>query len=425
MKNLVGHTIAEKILSSHSITGKDVKPGDIIKAKIDLIMILILAASVILKFGSLRPARMRKVFDPDKIIINLCHYTPATSERLATGHKLFREFAKKYGIKYFYDIKAGISQQVLPEKGHIRPRMLIVAGDSHTPTWGAFNTASCGIGNIDLLYSMVKGELWFRIPKCIKFIITGKLPKYVMSKDNVLKIAGDYSSGVAIYESIEYSGKTMEDLSIASRMTMSNFGAELGAKFAICEPDQKLVNWLKRRTSEPFELIKADSDANYERIIEMNVSDLESQVACPHSVDNVKPVTKVVGTKINQAYLGSCSNGRYEDFEIAAKILKGNKVHTDTWLIVSPASQEIWLQLAKSDIIEIFIDAGAIICNSSCGACFGGHQGILAAGERCITTTPRNFRGRMGSIDSEVYLGSPATVAAAAIAGEIVDPREF
>jgi homoaconitate hydratase family protein len=425
VKKLAGQTIAEKILSNHSVSGDEVKPGDIIKAKIDLIMILILAAGAILKFGSLRPAKMRKVFDPEKIIINLCHYNPATNERIAMGHKLFREFVNKYGIKYFYDIKAGISQQVLPEKGHIRPGMLIVAGDSHTPTWGAFNTASCGIGNTDLLYSMVKGELWFKVPKSIKIIISGKLPEYVMSKDIVLKIAGEFSSGVAIYNSIEYSGKTTEDLTIASRMTMSNFGAELGAKFAIFEPDQKLVSWVKSRTSKPFELVKADSDANYKKIIEMDISDLEPQIACPHSVDNVKPISEVKGIKIDQAYLGSCSNGRYEDFEIAAKILDGNKVHPDTRLIVSPASQEIWLQLAKSDIVDTFINAGAIICNSSCGACFGGHQGILAAGERCITTTPRNFRGRMGSIDSEVYLGSPATVTAAAIAGQIVDPREY
>ena len=422
---MVGKTIAEKILTNHSLSQNDVKPGDIINAKVDLIMALVLAANVILNFRKIRPASMRKVFDPNKVILNLCHYVPAPNEKMATAHKLFREFAKAQDIKYFYDIKAGVSQQVLPEKGHIKPGMLIVAGDSHTTTWGAFNAASCGIGNTDLLYALVKGELWFRVPESVRFNITGKLQQNVMSKDIVLKIAGDYTSEVATYKSIEFSGKTIEDLSIGSRMSMSNFGVELGAKFAFGVPDQKLANWVKERTSEPFELVKADADASYEKIYEMDVSTLEPQVACPHSVDNVKPVGKMAGTKIHQAYLGSCSNGRIEDFKIAAEIIKGRRIHPDVRMIVNPASQEEWLKLAKSDVSETLIKAGAVITNPNCGACFGGHQGILAPGERCITTTPRNFQGRMGSVSSEVYLASPATVAASAIEGEITNPLNF
>ena len=422
---MVGKTIAEKILTNHSLSQNDVKPGDIINAKVDLIMALVLAANVILNFRKIRPASMRKVFDPNKVILNLCHYVPAPNEKMATAHKLFREFAKAQDIKYFYDIKAGVSQQVLPEKGHIKPGMLIVAGDSHTTTWGAFNAASCGIGNTDLLYALVKGELWFRVPESVRFNITGKLQQNVMSKDIVLKIAGDYTSEVATYKSIEFSGKTIEDLSIGSRMSMSNFGVELGAKFAFGVPDQKLANWVKERTSEPFELVKADADASYEKIYEMDVSTLEPQVACPHSVDNVKPVGKMAGTKIHQAYLGSCSNGRIEDFEIAAEIIKGRRIHPDVRMIVNPASQEEWLKLAKSDVSETLIKAGAVITNPNCGACFGGHQGILAPSERCITTTPRNFQGRMGSVSSEVYLASPATVAASAIEGEITNPLNF
>ena len=422
---MVGKTIAEKILTNHSLSQNDVKPGDIINAKVDLIMALVLAANVILNFRKIRPASMRKVFDPNKVILNLCHYVPAPNEKMATAHKLFREFAKAQVIKYFYDIKAGVSQQVLPEKGHIRPGMLIVAGDSHTTTWGAFNAASCGIGNTDLFYALVKGELWFRVPESVRFNITGKLQQNVMSKDLVLKIAGDYTSEVATYKSIEFSGKTIEDLSIGSRMSMSNFGVELGAKFAFGVPDQKLANWVKERTSEPFELVKADADASYEKIYEIDVSTLEPQVACPHSVDNVKPVGKMAGTKIHQAYLGSCSNGRIEDFKIAAEIIKGRRIHPDVRMIVNPASQEEWLKLAKSDVSETLIKAGAVITNPNCGACFGGHQGILAPGERCITTTPRNFQGRMGSVSSEVYLASPATVAASAIEGEITNPLNF
>ena len=246
-----------------------------------------------------------------------------------------------------------------------------------------------------------------------------------MSKDIILKIAGDYTAEVATYKSIEYTGKTMEDLSIASRITMSNFSLELGAKFAFGVPDQKVVDWVKARTDKPFELVKPDSDAVYEKTYEMDVSDLEPQIACPHTVDNVKPVTEVQGTKIHQAFLGSCTNGRFEDIEIAAKILEGNKVHNDVRMIVTPASQEIWLKIAKTGVAETLINAEALICNPNCGACFGAHQGMLAPGENCISSSNRNFKGRMGSESAGIYLGSPATVAASAIKGVITDAREF
>lgn len=417
-------TIAEKILASHS-DNESVKPGDFITAKIDLIMSHIGTAKVALDFEKIRPGKLRKVFDPDKIVVVLDHYTPAPSERWASAHQLIRNFVKKQGIKNFYDEKWGICHQVLPEKGLVRPGMLIVGGDSHTTTYGAFNAASCGLGNTDLLYAYVKGQLWFRVPSTIKFNINGELPHHVMSKDIVLKIAGDYTAEVATYKSIEYTGKTMEDLSISSRMTMSNFSLELGAKFAFGMPDQKVVDWVKERTDVPFELVQPDNDAVYEKEYEMDVTDLEPQVACPHTVDNVKPVTQVQGTKIHQAFLGSCTNGRYEDMEIAAKILEGNKIHEDIRMIVTPASQEVWLQIAKSGIAEALINAGALICNPNCGACFGAHQGMLAAGEFCISTSNRNFVGRMGSENAGIYLASPATVAASAIKGVITDPRDF
>jgi len=418
-------TIAEKILASHSLSGTDIKPDDIINAKLDLIMSHIGTGKVVIDFNKIRPSKKRKVFDPNKIVVLFDHYNPAPTERWAAVHDLIRKFVKKQGIKNFYDIKAGICHQVLPEKGHTRPGMLIVGGDSHTTTYGAFNAASCGIGNTDLFYAYVKGELWFRVPYTIKFNINGKLPYNVMSKDIIIKIAGDYTAEVASYKSIEFTGTTMENLSIASRMTMSNMALELGAKFAFGVPDQKVVDWVKERTSEPFELVKPDPDAVYKKIYEMDVNDLEPQISCPHTVDNVKPISKVEGTKINQAFLGSCTNGRYEDLEIAAKILEGKKIHDDVRMIVTPASMEIWLKAAKSGIAETLINAGAIITNPCCGACFGALGGILAPSEKCISSSNRNFQGRMGSAASKVYLGSPATVAASAIKGEITDPREF
>ncbi|MHA1143387.1 MAG: 3-isopropylmalate dehydratase large subunit [Candidatus Helarchaeota archaeon] len=419
----LGKTIAEKILESHS--GQDAKPGDFITAKLDLIMSHIGTAKVALDFSKIRPARMRKVFDPNKIAVIFDHYVPAPSEKWAFAHTLIRKFVKKQGIKNFFDIKAGICHQVLPEKGLVRPGMLVIGGDSHTTTYGALNCASCGVGNTDLFYAYVKGELWFRVPESIKFNINGKLPHNVMSKDIIIKIAGDHTAEVATYRSIEFTGKTMEDISISSRITMSNFSLELGAKFAFGVPDQKVVDWVKQRTNEPFELVKPDPDASYEKVYEYDVSDLEPHVSCPHTVDNVKPISEVAGTKIQQAFLGSCTNGRLEDLEVAAKILEGKQIHEDVRMIVTPASQEVWLAAAKSGISETLINAGAIICNPNCGACFGAHQGMLASGEACISSSNRNFIGRMGSEGAFIYLGSPATVAASALKGELTDPRNF
>ncbi|MHA1379254.1 MAG: 3-isopropylmalate dehydratase large subunit [Candidatus Helarchaeota archaeon] len=417
-------TIAEKILAAHC--NKDtVKPGDFITAKIDLVMSHIGTAKVAVDFGKIRPSKLRKVFDPEKIVVIFDHYVPPPNEKWATAQSLIRNFVKKQKIKNFYDMKAGICHQVLPEKGHVRPGMLIVGGDSHTTTYGALNAASCGLGNTDLFYAYVKGELWFRVPRTIKFKINGKLPYNVMSKDIILKIAGDYTAEVATYKSIEFTGKTMEDLSIASRISMSNFSLELGAKFAFGVPDQKVVDWVKQRTNVPFELIKPDNDAEYKKIYEMDVSDLEPQIACPHTVDNVKPISEVKGTKIHQAFLGSCTNGRFEDIEIAAKIIDGKKIHEDVRMIVTPASQEVWLKIAKTGVAETLVNAGAIICNPNCGACFGAHQGMLAPGENCISSSNRNFKGRMGSENAGIYLASPASVAASAIKGVITDPRDF
>ena len=419
-----GKTIAEKILLAHNISEYEVRPGNIINAKIDLIMSHFGTAKVSLDFNKINPQK-RIVFDPNKIVVLFDHYNPAPNERWAAIHDMIRKFVRKQGITNFYDIKEGICHQVLPEKGHVRPGMLIIGGDSHTTTYGAFNAASCGVGNTDLFYAYIKGELWFKVPHTIKFNVSGKLSHNIMSKDIILKIAGDYTAEVASYKSIEFTGSTMEDLSISSRMTMSNFSLELGAKFAFGVPDQKVVDWLINRTKEPFKLVKPDNDAIYEKVYKMDVSDLEPQVSCPHTIDNVKSISEIQGTRIDQAFLGSCTNGRYEDLEVAAKILEGKEIHKDVRMIVTPASKRVWLEAAKSGISEVLLNAGAIITNPNCGACFGGHGGMLASGETCISSSNRNFQGRMGSINSEIYLGSPATVAASALKGELTDPRSF
>ncbi|MHA1264631.1 MAG: 3-isopropylmalate dehydratase large subunit [Candidatus Helarchaeota archaeon] len=419
-------TIAEKILARAA--GKsEVTPGEYLIAKIDLLMAHIAAARIAMRFDAF-PAKVRKVFDPEKIVLLEDHYAPAPAEFWADAQRMIRKFAWKQGIKYFYDIKAGICHQVLPEKGHVRPGMLIVGTDSHTTTYGAYNAAGTGIGDTDGTVAAALGELWFKVPETIRIVLNGTLPKYVMSKDIILKIAGDYKADVACYKSIEFIGKAADDMTISSRATMSNFSMELGAKFAFGPPDSKIIDFLKGRTETPItkdDLVTSDENATIIRTIELDVSDLEPQVACPHTIDNVKPISELKDVPVDQAFIGSCTNGRLEDLKVAAEILKGRKVNKKTRLLIIPATQEIYLNAIKEGILETLINAEAIICNPNCGPCFGAHMGMLAANENCISASNRNFKGRMGSELAGIYLASPAVVAASAITGVITDPREI
>jgi 3-isopropylmalate/(R)-2-methylmalate dehydratase large subunit len=415
-------TIAEKILASHS-SRETVHPGEFVQANIDIAMGHIALARVAANFLGF-PREIRKIWDPNKVVALEDHYAPPPSERWAMVQKLIRDFAKEQNIKNFYDIKAGICHQVLPEKGHVLPGTIVVGTDSHTTTYGAYNAAGTGIGYTEMTWVFIKGNLWFRVPETLKFDINGKLQKGVMSKDVLLSIAGTYRADVAQYKSVEFSGKTVENMSLASRTVLSNMGLEIGAKFAFTTPDRKILDFLKGRTKEKVELVKADEDAKYEKVYEMDVTNLEPQVACPHTVDNVKPISQVEGTPVHQAFLGSCTNGRLEDMRIAAEILKGQKVHRDCRMIVIPASWEVYKDAMNKGYIETLIDAEAIICNSNCGPCFGSHMGMLCGGEKCISSSNRNFRGRMGSENAEVYLASPATVAASALNAKITDPRK-
>ena len=414
-------TISEKILARSSDKNK-VEPGEIIDAKVDMAMSHDNAALVSKVFNEIG---VKNVWNPSKIVIILDHRVPANNIKAAEAHKRIREFIKKQGIKHFYEAGEGICHQVMIEKGHARPGMLVVGTDSHTTTYGAIGAFSTGIGATEMAAVWATGKLWLKVPETIKININGALPNLVTSKDIILHIIGKIKSDGANYKAIEFYGETIDKMSVESRLTISNQSMEAGAKAAIIPPDSKTIEYVKSRTKEGFDIVKADNDANYEEILDFDVSSLEPMVACPHTVDNVKPVREVAGLEINQAVLGSCTNGRLEDLELAAKIIDGKNVHKNVRMIVVPASREIYLKAIEKEIIQKFVKAGAMVINPGCGPCLGAHQGILASGERAITSTNRNFKGRMGSPDSEIYLASPATVVASAIKGEITDPRDL
>jgi len=412
-------TIAEKILAKAS--GKEtVSPGEIVMAQVDVAMSHE-NADVVLR--SFRDIGVREVWDSTKIVILFDHRIPAESEKTAITHKRLREFVREQGIKYFYDLKEGICHQILPEFGHCRPGEVLVGTDSHTTTHGAFGTFATGIGATEMAGVWATGELWLRVPESIKIRVSGSFRDYVSAKDLILSIIGHLGADGANYQAVEFHGETIRSLSIASRMVLSNLSMEMGAKVAFVMPDEKTVSYVKGTTDKIFEVIQPDENAQYVHELDIDVTDLESQIACPHSVDNVKNVRDVEGIKIHQALIGSCTNGRLEDLATAAQILEGNRVHPDVRLLIIPASKRIYLEAIKKGYIETFVKAGGIILNPGCGPCLGAHQGLLAPEEVCVATTNRNFKGRMGSPESFIYLASPATVAFSAIRGEIATPK--
>jgi 3-isopropylmalate/(R)-2-methylmalate dehydratase large subunit len=415
----MGMTLAEKILARAS-GRSSVRAGDYVVAEIDLAMIHEGMRGV---YPILKEAGIKKIWAPDKVVSLIDHWVPAPTVEAAVHHQTVRKAVEEYGIRHAYGEKAGICHQVLPEKGHVVPGDLIVGTDSHTVTYGAFGAAATGIGYSEMAYVLATGKLWFRVPETIQFKMEGNLASGVMSKDLLLYIAGRYSAEFAQYKAIEFNGSTARQMSIDSRMTMSNMSVELGAKFGFFEPDEKVADFLRGRAKKPYSPIRPDPDAIHESVHRVDASTLEPQVAFPHNIDNVRPISRAGRVKIDQAFIGSCTNGRIEDLRIAAQILKGRKVHPQVRLIVVPASWEVYREALQEGILEIFVDAGALICNSTCGPCFGGHMGLLAPGEKCVASINRNFQGRMGSPESEVFLGSPATVAASAVEGIIADPR--
>ena len=418
-------TMAEKILAKAS-SKNNVEAGEIVMANIDVAMMHDLTGPLAIE--SFNKIGTEKVWDKDKIIIPFDHQVPADSLTSANNHILMRNFVKNQNITNFYDMYKGVCHQILPELGHVVPGEVIVGADSHTCTHGAFGAFSTGIGSTDMAMVLSTGKLWFKVPETIKFNIEGKLKENVYSKDVILKIIGDTGVDGATYKSCEFSGPIIEDMSISDRMVLSNMAVEMGAKNGIMEPNEATLNYVMEKTGKTknqLNILKSDKDAIYEKEYLFNVEDLEAQIACPNDVDNVKNLSKVEGTHIDQGFIGSCTNGRLSDLEAAAKILEGEKVLDDVRLIIIPASKDIYQKAMDKGLLKIFLDAGAIVCNPGCGPCLGGHMGVLSEGEVSISSTNRNFKGRMGDPKSSVYLANPAVVAASAIKGFIENPENI
>jgi 3-isopropylmalate/(R)-2-methylmalate dehydratase large subunit len=417
--------ITEKILANAS--GKSVvHPKEIVDANVDIIMVHDLTGPLAVE--AFKKIGIKNVWDNQKIVVILDHQVPAESVKAAELHKIMRKFAQDQKIR-IYDVgKGGICHQVMPEKGHVLPGTVIVGADSHTCTYGAFGAFATGIGSTEAAAVFATGKIWLKIPETIKINVEGQFQKFVAPKDLILHIIGKLGAGGAIYKSIEFAGPTISAMSIAGRMTLCNMTVEMGAKNGIIEPDETTRKFLKGRTTKPltaFEPLKSNEDAAYDKIVTLDVTDLKPQIAYPSLVDNVKPASEMSDVNVEQAFIGSCTNGRIEDLRVAAEILKGKMVKDGVRTLVIPASQEVYRQAISEGLIEIFTAAGALVCGSTCGPCLGGHIGLLASGETCVSTSNRNFIGRMGSKEAKVYLASPATVAASAITGRITDPREL
>lgn len=413
-------TMAEKILAKAA--GKNqIEAGKIVMADIDVAMTHDLTGP--LSVESFRKIGTCKVWDPEKIVVMFDHQVPADSLEAAKNHIFMRKFVKEQRITNFYDVREGVCHQVLPEKGHILPGEVVVGTDSHTCTHGALGAFATGIGSTDMAMVFATGKLWFKVPETIKFQIEGTLSNYVYSKDVILNIIGNIGADGATYKACEFGGETTRNMSVSDRMALCNMAIEMGGKTGLVEPDEKTIKYVEKRSNRSYEIMKTDEEAASLETMYMDVSDLEPQIACPHNVDNVKPISEVEGTYIDQVFLGSCTNGRLDDLRIAAKIIKGNDVADGVRMLVIPASREVYTKALNERLLGIFVDAGALVCNPCCGPCLGGHTGLLGQGEVSLSTSNRNFRGRQGSPDAEVYLSSAAVAAASAIYGKITDPR--
>jgi len=422
----MGMTFAEKLLALKG-NKTETTPGQIVTVTPDALMCSM--STFAYAINQFRKIGIDKVWDPERLVVILDHFVPAESVQTANNHKLIREFVKEQGIKHFYDIKAGVCHQVMVEKCHTLPGTLVLGKDSHTTSYGAVGAFSSGIGATEVASIMALGELWLRVPESIKVILNGRLPKGAFAKDAALKIIQHFTADGCTYKCVEFSGDGVVDaMSISERFTLSNMSIEMGAK-ASCFPfdgvTEDFFNERGRFKNSHYHPVIPDDEANYESTFELNLADLTPLVSCPHEVDNVKAVSEIEGLAIHQGFLGSCTNGRIDDLAIAAQLLAGKTIHKDVRLLISPASTEIYLDALSKGYIKIFLEAGATVLNPSCSACHGAHQGILADEERCISSSNRNFRGRMGNINSEVYLASPASVVSSCITGQITDPRDL
>ena len=415
----MGKTLSEKILGKKA--GKEVSAGEVVTVAPDYCLSHDNSAAIIGEFKKLGVARVKA---PGKLVIILDHIVPAADEKYAQNHKTVREFVAAQGLPNFFDIQHGVCHQVLSEASFALPGKLIVGSDSHTTTYGAFGAFAAGIGRTEAASIWATDEIWLRVPETLRVEFSGRLPAGVYAKDVILKVIGDHGADRANYEAIEFSGPAAGDFSLASRMVMANMAAEMGAKNGYFEPDEKTLEWVKARARADYEVVRSDPGAKYETVLKYDLAALEPQIACPHTVDNVKPVREVEGKPFHQALIGTCTNGRLEDLEVAARILKGKKVHPRVRALVLPASREVYVEAMRKGLLETLSEAGCVILNPGCGPCLGAHEGLLAAGEVVVSTSNRNFRGRMGNRDSEIYLASPATAAASSLEGQITDPRK-
>lgn len=415
-------TMTQKILAKHS--HKDfVKPGELILADVDMVLGNDITAPVAI--NEFNNAGFKNVFDRKKISLVMDHFCPNKDIKAATQSKICREFAHKFNIKNYFDVgQMGIEHALLPEKGLVAPGELIIGADSHTCTYGAVGAFSTGVGSTDMAAAMATGKAWFKVPSAIRFNLIGKLSPWVSGKDVILHIIGMIGVDGALYKSMEFTGSGLRNLTVEDRLCMANMAIEAGAKNGIFEVDCNTAEFLSERVTRAYTIFKADDDAEYEKTYDINLSKIKPTVAFPHLPDNTRTIDNVGDIKIDQVVIGSCTNGRIEDMRVAALILNGKKVKKNTRCIIIPATQKIYLQCVKEGLTEIFINAGCIVSTPTCGPCLGGYMGVLAKGEKCISTTNRNFVGRMGHTESEVYLCSPAIAAASAVTGKISDVSE-
>ena len=416
----MGRTIAEKILSTH--TNDPVEPGAFISARVDMLMLNDGSGPYAIKI--LGEMGATQVFDPERIVLVSDHNAPAKDDISARSIRTLQNFAQSQGIVHHYGPGSGIAHLIMAEGGIALPGELIVGGDSHTCLLGGLGAFATGMGATDLAYCLALGEVWLRVPESVKLIYRGNLPTWVSGKDLILYTIGRFGTDGFRYQALELSGPVISELSVSQRETMCNMGVEAGAKVAIVPADQKTVDYTLARAARSFVPVTSDSDAEYAAIIEMDVDNLEPQISCPSSPGNVQAVDSVRGIHLDQVYIGSCTNTKIDDLRVVAQILRGRKVFPETRLIVIPGTRQIQLQAVREGLIETFLDAGATVGPPTCGACFGGHMGLLAPNEVCLTTTNRNFPGRMGAIDAQIYLASPAVAAASAVRGCISHPRD-
>ncbi len=415
-------TLAEKILAAHA-DKKKVSPGELINVRVDLVLANDVTAPIAIK--EFQRIGVKKVFDSRKVVMVPDHFIPNKDIPSAEQAKLMREFALEQGLVYFEVGQMGIEHVLLPEQGLVLPGDVVIGADSHTCTYGALGAFATGMGSTDIASAMACGEIWMKVPPTIKFVYWGKMGRWVSGKDIILYTIGNIGVDGALYAAMQFEGEAIVALSMDSRFTMANMAIEAGAKAGIFRVDNKTLEYVQPRARRSYKVYEPDEDAEYAKVIEYDVSQIEPQVAFPHLPSNTRPISQVGEIEIDQVVIGSCTNGRLEDLRIAAQLLKNRLVHPRVRCIIIPGSQQVYLQAIREGLIEAFIRAGAAVSTPTCGPCLGGYMGVLAAGERCLSTTNRNFMGRMGSPESEVYLANPAVAAASAILGRIGNPEEL